>query len=188
MHITAHLQYSGWADHDVPDAPTLLALVQQVATIRASSSLPVLAHCSAGVGRTGSCVYLCPSICLSVCPSICLSVIVFMFVLVCLSVYLVVLLCWFICVYTYLTIYLSINLFVLVFVCMSVSKSISVSLSVCQSVCLSYVFFGIFEPVFFSVFAHENIYFSVGKRVYIYHFLCGHLRTFWCWVNIEKSL
>ncbi|BGO90154.1 hypothetical protein NBRC10512_002547 [Rhodotorula toruloides] len=57
-----HLEYLGWRDHGVPeDASHLLRFIQRVHSLNASLSLtpssspsPILLHCSAGVGRTGT--------------------------------------------------------------------------------------------------------------------------------------
>ncbi|XP_055966499.1 receptor-type tyrosine-protein phosphatase V-like [Sorex fumeus] len=55
------LQFTTWPDHGVPEAPTpLLAFTELVRTqARASQGTgPILVHCSAGVGRTGTFVAL----------------------------------------------------------------------------------------------------------------------------------
>ncbi|BGP01314.1 Tyrosine-protein phosphatase 1 [Rhodotorula toruloides] len=57
-----HLEYLGWRDHGVPeDASHLLRFIQRVHCLNASLSspssstpAPILLHCSAGVGRTGT--------------------------------------------------------------------------------------------------------------------------------------
>ncbi|GAA5855511.1 hypothetical protein JCM8547_007864 [Rhodosporidiobolus lusitaniae] len=57
-----HVEYLGWRDHGVPESPIhLVRFIQQVHQLNAaipssSSSIdpPILAHCSAGVGRTGT--------------------------------------------------------------------------------------------------------------------------------------
>jgi len=49
------LQYVGWPDHGVPD--TFTSLTRLLQTVRDHrSSAPIIAHCSAGVGRTGTTV------------------------------------------------------------------------------------------------------------------------------------
>ncbi|BGP30646.1 hypothetical protein JCM10296v2_002403 [Rhodotorula toruloides] len=58
----AHLEYLEWRDHGVPeDASHLLRFIQRVHSLNSSLSptssstpAPVLLHCSAGVGRTGT--------------------------------------------------------------------------------------------------------------------------------------
>lgn len=57
-----HIKFAGWPDFDVPpDAEALLDLIAEVNQARADIARhngteegPVLVHCSAGVGRTGS--------------------------------------------------------------------------------------------------------------------------------------
>ena len=46
---------TSWPDHGVPDSPTPLLLMRQKA-LRSwnNSQHPILVHCSAGVGRTGT--------------------------------------------------------------------------------------------------------------------------------------
>ena len=49
-----HFQYTGWPDHGVPDHPTsFLMFIRRVRNANPADSGPVVAHCSAGVGRTG---------------------------------------------------------------------------------------------------------------------------------------
>eukprot|EP00759_Apiculatamorpha_spiralis_P045366 PhF_6_TR4215/c0_g1_i1/m.5678 len=49
-----HIQFYGWPDHGVPNAcDGVLALMEKVEGI-ASPEKPLLVHCSAGVGRTGT--------------------------------------------------------------------------------------------------------------------------------------
>ena len=64
-----HVQYLAWPDFDIPpDATDVLSLVREVNAAQEASLAetgveagPVLAHCSAGVGRTGS-MSSCPSV------------------------------------------------------------------------------------------------------------------------------
>ena len=61
-----HVQVKGWGDYSIPDTTsTLLSIIQKVRELSASSSPvpflrthvdtpPILVHCSAGVGRTGT--------------------------------------------------------------------------------------------------------------------------------------
>ncbi|XP_059840666.1 receptor-type tyrosine-protein phosphatase C isoform X4 [Hypanus sabinus] len=50
-----HIQFISWPDHGVPEDPhLLLKLRQRVNTFRNLFSGPIVVHCSAGVGRTGS--------------------------------------------------------------------------------------------------------------------------------------
>jgi len=49
------IQVKGWGDYSVLESTaTLLALINKVKEISGKSSAPVLVHCSAGVGRTGT--------------------------------------------------------------------------------------------------------------------------------------
>jgi protein tyrosine phosphatase len=53
-----HFEYLGWPDFGVPDDPTdLVRLIDQVQVANDNAGgeqRPILAHCSAGVGRTGT--------------------------------------------------------------------------------------------------------------------------------------
>ena len=60
-----HLQYSGWQDHGCPeDVGQYLAFCEEMGALRrhtvsevsagVNTNTPVLVHCSAGVGRTGT--------------------------------------------------------------------------------------------------------------------------------------
>ncbi|GAA5925440.1 hypothetical protein JCM3775_001411 [Rhodotorula graminis] len=55
-----HVEYLGWRDHGVPDSPAhLVRFIHRIHALNASLSspgpaAPILAHCSAGVGRTGT--------------------------------------------------------------------------------------------------------------------------------------
>ena len=49
-----HFQYTAWPDHGVPDHPTsFLMFLRRVKNSNPADSGPIVAHCSAGVGRTG---------------------------------------------------------------------------------------------------------------------------------------
>lgn len=49
-----HIEYLGWQDHGVPDSPAeVLRLLEYLNTL-VEPDEPVVTHCSAGVGRTGS--------------------------------------------------------------------------------------------------------------------------------------
>lgn len=49
-----HIEYLGWQDHGVPDSPAeVLRLLKYLNTL-VEPDEPVVTHCSAGVGRTGS--------------------------------------------------------------------------------------------------------------------------------------
>ncbi|KAM0751640.1 phosphatases II [Meredithblackwellia eburnea MCA 4105] len=51
-----HVEYLGWGDHGVPDSPShMVNFIRQVLPLHSPvPSTPVLVHCSAGVGRTGT--------------------------------------------------------------------------------------------------------------------------------------
>ncbi|VDP38752.1 unnamed protein product [Heligmosomoides polygyrus] len=62
---TRHIHWIDWPDRGVPPADT--AIIQVLEVIKSTQS-PIVVHCSAGVGRTGSMVliqYILESICLS---------------------------------------------------------------------------------------------------------------------------
>ncbi|XP_078533352.1 receptor-type tyrosine-protein phosphatase mu-like [Lissotriton helveticus] len=53
------LHYIHWPDHGVPSRPTgLLRLVEQMNALKSPDSGPVIVHCSAGIGRTGTFIAL----------------------------------------------------------------------------------------------------------------------------------
>ena len=56
--IVHHYQYCGWPDHGVPsNIDTILMLINIVNTERKTEHLedaPIVVHCSAGIGRTGT--------------------------------------------------------------------------------------------------------------------------------------
>jgi protein-tyrosine phosphatase len=50
-----HIEYLGWQDHGVPSSPVeVLDLVKYVESIVPDPQEPIVIHCSAGVGRTGT--------------------------------------------------------------------------------------------------------------------------------------
>ena len=55
-----HLHYMGWPDHGVPD--NVMSLIHFIRHVRklhlVSDERPLLVHCSAGVGRTGTLILL----------------------------------------------------------------------------------------------------------------------------------
>ncbi|XP_065669113.1 receptor-type tyrosine-protein phosphatase beta isoform X4 [Hydra vulgaris] len=59
-----HCQYTAWPDHGVPKSSIeLLQFIQTVRTIQQPTDGPLICHCSAGVGRTGT--YICIDIILN---------------------------------------------------------------------------------------------------------------------------
>ena len=54
-HVTAHLQCFGWDDHKAPDSQSsTLRLLKEIVGLTGDSTRPVILHCSAGVGRSGT--------------------------------------------------------------------------------------------------------------------------------------
>uniref|UniRef100_A0AC35GF48 Protein tyrosine phosphatase n=1 Tax=Panagrolaimus sp. PS1159 TaxID=55785 RepID=A0AC35GF48_9BILA len=54
LHQLNHLQYLNWSDHSIPDNTKVIkSLYQNFVLPCLKSGLPFIAHCSAGVGRTG---------------------------------------------------------------------------------------------------------------------------------------
>lgn len=57
-HIVHHIQYIRWPDFDIPPDPQcvvdLIAETNRAQRLATTGNAPVLVHCSAGVGRTGS--------------------------------------------------------------------------------------------------------------------------------------
>lgn len=59
------MQYVAWPDHGVPDSPGLfLSFTERVREARQESSVPIVVHCSAGIGRTGVLVLMETAMCL----------------------------------------------------------------------------------------------------------------------------
>ena len=56
----SHLHYTAWPDHGVPDnVMSLIAFIRHVRKLHpVSHQQPLLVHCSAGVGRTGTLIFL----------------------------------------------------------------------------------------------------------------------------------
>ena len=58
-HTLTQYHLTSWPDHRVPDHATpLMSLHKQVMTAWSPSKGPILVHCSAGVGRTGTFIAL----------------------------------------------------------------------------------------------------------------------------------
>ena len=55
-----HFQYTAWPDHGVPQqSNSLLAFIRYVRVLHPpGSAAPLLVHCSAGIGRTGTFIAL----------------------------------------------------------------------------------------------------------------------------------
>merc|ERR1719183_2112236 len=50
-----HFWYTGWPDHGVPDtAGPVIEFLRAVRGATSGSASPILVHCSAGIGRTGT--------------------------------------------------------------------------------------------------------------------------------------
>nr|KAG5711255.1 hypothetical protein BaRGS_005952 [Batillaria attramentaria] len=49
-----HYHYTAWPDHDVPNTTSLVTFWRHVIRRSRDDSVPLLVHCSAGVGRTGT--------------------------------------------------------------------------------------------------------------------------------------
>ncbi|XP_048243317.1 uncharacterized protein LOC124125607 isoform X1 [Haliotis rufescens] len=49
-----HLHFSSWPDHGVPDTAALLDFMWRVKVISGQQTEPIIVHCSAGIGRTGT--------------------------------------------------------------------------------------------------------------------------------------
>ncbi|XP_067663192.1 uncharacterized protein [Haliotis asinina] len=49
-----HLQFTSWPDHGVPDTAALLDFMWRVKVISGQQTKPIIVHCSAGIGRTGT--------------------------------------------------------------------------------------------------------------------------------------
>ncbi len=53
-HALQRLHFAGWPDHGVIASGTLRALADQVEQMQADRAAPIVVHCMAGVGRTGT--------------------------------------------------------------------------------------------------------------------------------------
>ncbi|XP_071087460.1 uncharacterized protein [Haliotis cracherodii] len=49
-----HLHFTSWPDHGVPDTAALLDFMWRVKVIYGQQTEPIIVHCSAGIGRTGT--------------------------------------------------------------------------------------------------------------------------------------
>ncbi len=57
--LVTHFYYLGWPDHGVPEyATSLLGYLRRVRKSHLPNGPPLLVHCSAGVGRTGTFIVL----------------------------------------------------------------------------------------------------------------------------------
>ena len=53
--LVCQFHYSAWPDHGVPSSVVpLLRMIRMLRDTQASETLPLLVHCSAGCGRTGT--------------------------------------------------------------------------------------------------------------------------------------
>lgn len=52
--IVTHFHYENWADHDAPEHALFCTLLTSVDKANPSSSNPILVHCAAGIGRSGT--------------------------------------------------------------------------------------------------------------------------------------
>ncbi|XP_071088254.1 uncharacterized protein [Haliotis cracherodii] len=52
--IVHHLHFTSWPDHGVPDTAALLEFLWRVKVISGQQTQPIIVHCSAGIGRTGT--------------------------------------------------------------------------------------------------------------------------------------
>ncbi|XP_046577764.1 uncharacterized protein LOC124285559 isoform X3 [Haliotis rubra] len=49
-----HLNFTSWPDHGVPDTAALLDFMWRVKVMSGQQTQPIIVHCSAGIGRTGT--------------------------------------------------------------------------------------------------------------------------------------
>ncbi|XP_048238330.1 uncharacterized protein LOC124150363 [Haliotis rufescens] len=49
-----HLHFTSWPDHGVPDTSALLEFIKKVKVTSGEQTQPIIVHCSAGIGRTGT--------------------------------------------------------------------------------------------------------------------------------------
>lgn len=58
-HEVTHCHFLGWPDHGVPQyATSLISFIHHVRKLKRESAPPLLVHCSAGVGRSGTFILL----------------------------------------------------------------------------------------------------------------------------------
>ena len=59
VHTVQHYQFISWPDHGAPSTPLpVLGFLRHIRTAHPPSGPPLLVHCSAGVGRTGTLIAL----------------------------------------------------------------------------------------------------------------------------------
>ncbi|XP_048256550.1 uncharacterized protein LOC124147605 isoform X1 [Haliotis rufescens] len=54
IHHVHHFYFTSWPDHGVPDTSALLEFMSRVKVTTRRQTQPIIVHCSAGVGRTGT--------------------------------------------------------------------------------------------------------------------------------------
>mmetsp|Transcript_10209 Transcript_10209/g.37547 ORF Transcript_10209/g.37547 Transcript_10209/m.37547 type:complete len:351 (-) Transcript_10209:1036-2088(-) len=54
LFTVSHLLYSGWPDHGIPETTESILNLRELALSLSSPESPIVAHCSAGIGRTGT--------------------------------------------------------------------------------------------------------------------------------------
>ena len=72
--IVYQLKYENWKDHEIANLDLVSQLIDEANTLRKIKDKPLLVHCSAGIGRTGTFVaehHLCSQIDLAISEKIC---------------------------------------------------------------------------------------------------------------------